>query len=325
MFTPHTLGLALVMMITSAVCWGSWANTYKGVKNYRFELFYWDYAIGIFVVSLILAFTMGSSGHNAASFLNNVRSADLGNIGYTLLAGVVFNLANLLLVAAIDMAGLAVAFPISIGIALVVGVVLSYALQPKGSAAFLALGVICALVAVILDGKAYGALASTGRSASRKSIVTSVVSGVLMGLWAPFVTHAMTRGNTLGPYSVGVFLTAGALLSCFIWNVYFMKHPLVGKPVEFSGFFHAPASGHLFGLLGGFIWGVGTVFNMAAASLTGVAISYAIGQSAPMVAALWGIFAWNEFEASGPRAKLYLTLMFVSYGLAIFLVSRAYG
>lgn len=325
MFTPHTLGLALVMMITSAVCWGSWANTYKGVKNYRFELFYWDYAIGIFVVSLILAFTMGSSGHNAASFLNNVRSADLGNIGYTLLAGVVFNLANLLLVAAIDMAGLAVAFPISIGIALVVGVVLSYALQPKGSAAFLALGVICALIAVILDGKAYGSLASTGRSASRKSIVTSVVSGVLMGLWAPFVTHAMTRGNTLGPYSVAVFLTAGALLSCFIWNVYFMKRPLVGKPVEFSGFFHAPASGHLFGLLGGFIWGVGTVFNMAAANLTGVAISYAIGQSAPMVAALWGIFAWKEFEASGPRAKLYLTFMFVSYGLAIFLVSRAYG
>ncbi|HEU5336855.1 MAG TPA: GRP family sugar transporter [Terriglobales bacterium] len=325
MFTPHTLGLALVMMITSAVCWGSWANTYKGVKNYRFELFYWDYAIGIFVMSLILAFTMGSSGHNAASFVNNVRSADLGNIGYTLLAGVVFNLANLLLVAAIDMAGLAVAFPISIGIALVVGVVLSYALQPKGSAAFLAVGVVCALIAVILDGKAYGSLASTGRSASRKSIVTSVVSGVLMGLWAPFVTRAMTRGNTLGPYSVAVFLTAGALLSCFIWNVYFMKHPLVGKPVEFSGFFHAPASGHLFGLLGGFIWGVGTVFNMAAANLTGVAISYAIGQSAPMVAALWGIFAWKEFEASGPRAKLYLTLMFVSYGLAIFLVSRAYG
>lgn len=325
MFTPHTLGLALVMMITSAVCWGSWANTYKGVKNYRFELFYWDYAIGIFVVSLILAFTMGSSGHNAASFVNNVRSADLGNIGYTLLAGVVFNLANLLLVAAIDMAGLAVAFPISIGIALVVGVVLSYALQPKGSAAFLALGVVCALIAVILDGKAYGSLASTGRSASKKSIVTSVVSGVLMGLWAPFVTHAMTRGNTLGPYSVAVFLTAGALLSCFIWNVYFMKHPLVGKPVEFSGFFHAPASGHFFGLLGGFIWGVGTVFNMAAANLTGVAISYAIGQSAPMVAALWGIFAWKEFEASGARAKIYLTFMFVSYGLAIFLVSRAYG
>jgi glucose uptake protein len=325
MYTPHTLSIALLMMITSAVCWGSWANTYKGVKNYRFELFYWDYAVGIFVISLILAFTMGSSGHNSASFLNNVHAADPGNIGYALLAGVVFNLANLLLVAAIDMAGLAVAFPVSIGIALVVGVVLSYALQPKGNAAFLAVGVACALLAVILDGKAYSNLASTGRSVSRKSIVVSVISGILMGLWAPFVTHSMTRGNTLGPYSVCVFLTFGALLSCFIWNIYFMKHPLVGESVDFSGFFHAPASGHFFGLLGGFIWGIGTVFNMSAANLTGVAISYAIGQSAPMVAALWGIFAWKEFAASGARAKVYLTFMFVFYGLAIFLVSRAYG
>src|SRR5437764_1371827 len=206
MFTPQSLGVALAMMIASAICWGSWANTYKGVKNYRFELFYWDYAIGIFVISLILGHTMGSSGRDASSLVNNIHSADVSNVVYALIGGALFNLANLLLVAAIDMAGLAVAFPVSIGIALVVGVVLSYALQPKGHAGFLALGVTCALVAV---------------------------------------------------------------------------------------------------------------------SLTGVAISYAIGQSAPMVAALWGILAWKEFEGSGPRAKLYLTFMFFFYGLAIFLVARA--
>ncbi len=325
MFTPSSLGIALLMMITSAVCWGSWANTYKGVKNYRFELFYWDYAVGIFLISLLLAFTIGSSGHDASSFLNNVRTTDSSNIINALVGGALFNLANLLLVAAIDMAGLAVAFPISIGIALVVGVVLSYALQPRGSATFLGLGVACALIAVILDGKAYGSLAATGRSISKKSFVVCVVSGVLMGLWAPFMTHAMTRGNTLGPYSAAVFLTLGALLSCFIWNIYFMKHPLVGEPVNFSGFFRGPASGHLLGLFGGCIWGVGTVFNLVAASFTGVAISYAIGQSAPMVAALWGILAWKEFDNAGTRAKAYLALMFVFYGLAIFLVARANG
>jgi glucose uptake protein len=325
MFTPQSLSIALLMMATSAICWGSWANTYKGVKNYRFELFYWDYAIGIFLVSLILALTLGSSGHDSASFANNVHSADTSNIVNALIGGALFNLANLLLVAAIDMAGLAVAFPISIGIALVVGVVLSYALQPKGNAMFLALGVASAFIAVVLDGKAYGSLAVAGRSISKKSIVTCVVSGVLMGLWAPFMTHAMTRGNPLGPYSAAVFLTLGALLSCFIWNVYFMKHPLVGEPVSFGGFFRGPASGHLLGLLGGFIWGTGTVFNLAAGSLTGVAISYAIGQSAPMVAALWGILVWKEFENSGSRAKLYLALMFVFYALAILLVARANG
>ncbi|HYL13352.1 MAG TPA: AcrB/AcrD/AcrF family protein [Terriglobales bacterium] len=269
MFTPQSLAVALVMMITSAICWGSWANTYKGVKNYRFELFYWDYAVGIFLISLIFALTMGSTGHDSSSFLNNVHFADSSNIVYALIGGALFNLANLLLVAAIDMAGLSVAFPVAIGIALVVGVVLSYALQPKGSAELLAAGVACALVAVILDGKAYGSLAAAGRTVTKKSLITCVVSGILMGLWAPFMTHAMTRGNTLGPYSAAVFLTLGALLSCFIWNIYFMKHPLVGESVGFSGFLHAPASGHLLGILGGFIWGIGTVFNLVAVERDG--------------------------------------------------------
>lgn len=313
------------MMITSAVCWGSWANTYKGVKGYRFELFYWDYAVGIFLISLVLAFTMGSTGNDSSSFLSNVQSSGTSNIVSTLAGGAIFNLANLLLVAAIDMAGLAVAFPISIGIALVVGTLLNYILQPKGKLVFLAGGVACALIAVILDGKAYGSLTSAGRSVSRKSIVTCMVSGVLMGLWSPFTTYGTTRGNVLTPYSSVVFLTMGALLSCFIWNLYFMKRPLAGEPVNFSGFFSGPLSGHLLGLFGGVVWGVGTVFNVVAGKATSFAISYAIGQSAPMVAALWGIFVWKEFANSGPRAKAFLALMFVFYGLAIFLVARAYG
>jgi glucose uptake protein len=325
MFTPTSLSVALIMMIVSAICWGSWANTYKGVKNYRFELFYWDYAIGIFLISLVLALTMGSTGHDSSSFLNNVEAADTSNIISTLVGGAIFNLANLLLVAAIDMAGLAVAFPVSIGIALVVGTVLSYILQPKGNVLLLMTGVACALVAVILDGMAYGSLISAGRAVSRKSIVTCVVSGVLMGLWNPFVAYGATRGNPLTPYSSVVFLTLGALLSCFIWNIYFMKRPLVGEPVSLSGFFAGPRSGHLLGLFGGAVWGTGTVFNIVAGKVTSYAIAYAIGQSAPMVAALWGVLAWKEFAGSGSRAKLYLTLMFVFYGLAILLVARANG
>lgn len=324
MFTPQTLGVALAMMITSAICWGSWANTYKGVKNYRFELFYWDYAIGIFLISLILALTMGSTGHNELSFLNNVRSADSANIYWTMVGGALFNLANLLLVAGIDMAGLAVALPVSIGIALVVGTVLSYILQPKGNIVFLGMGVLCALIAVIFDGKAFGSL-TAARSVSRKSIIICIVSGVLMGLWNPFVAYGATRGNALTPYSSCFFLTLGALLSCFIWNIYFMKKPLVGEPVNFGGFFSAPGSGHLLGFIGGVVWGIGTVFNVVAGKSTSFAISYAIGQSAPMVGALWGIFAWKEFAGAGSRAKAYLTLMFIFYGLAIFLVARANG
>jgi glucose uptake protein len=185
------------------------------------------------------------------------------------------------------------------------------------------------VVAVILDGKAYGSLNKTSLNktsgaVSRKSILTCLVSGVLMGLWAPFVTHAMTQGNSLGPYSIGVFFTLGALLSCLIWNVYFMKHPLVGDPVNFGGYFRGPAAGHILGLLGGAIWGAGTVFNLVAANFTGVAISYAIGQSAPMVAALWGVLAWKEFQGANRQAKTFLALMFLFYVLAILLVARAH-
>src|SRR5258708_12080031 len=226
MFTPHSLEIALLMMVTSAVCWGSWGNYLKGVKNYRFELFYWDYAIGIFLISLVLALTMGSTGNDANSFLNNVHSADTSNIVSTLIGGAIFNLANLLLVAAIDMAGLAVAFPVSIGIALVVGVIFSYIRQPKGNAALLAAGVVCAFIAVVLDGKAYGSLAIAGRSVSKKSITTCIVSGVLMGLWPDFVARAMSNGKILGPYSIAVVLTLGALLSCLIWYVYFALIPV---------------------------------------------------------------------------------------------------
>ncbi len=325
MFTPPSLTIALLMMIVSAICWGSWANTYKGVKNYRFELFYWDYAIGIFLISLVLSLTMGSSGHDSSSFLNNVRAADPSNVLSALIGGAIFNLANLLLVAAMDLAGLAVAFPVAIGIALVVGVVLNFILQPKGSGLLLAGGVACALIAVVLDGKAYGSRASAGRGVSRKSIILCVVSGILMGLWSPFMTYAMTRGHSLTPYSGSTFLTLGSLLSCFVWNIYFMKRPLVGDPVSFSGFFTGPPSGHLLGLIGGFVWGAGTVLNLTAGKLTGQAISYAIGQSSPMVAALWGIFAWKEFAGAGTSAKVYLSLMFIFYGLAIVMVALANG
>lgn len=322
MFTPQSFGLALVMMIITAVCWGSWANTFKGVKNYRFELFYWDYALGIFLTALIYALTLGSVQNDPSSFLNNVRAADTANIGWALVGGAIFNLANLLLIAGMDMVGMATAFPVAIGIALVVGVILSYVQQPKGDVTLLAAGVACALIAVILDGKAYGELGA-GKAASRKGMMTCIVAGVLMGLWAPFSTRALTHGNPLGEYSVCVFLTLGALLSCPIWNIYLMKHPLVGEPVEFSDFFRGPVRGHVLGLVGGAIWCTGLVFFSVASHYTGVAISYSIGQSSPMVAALWGIFAWKEFAGASRVAKAYLAMMFVAYILAILLVARA--
>ncbi len=292
------------------------------MKGYRFELFYWDYAAGIVLVSLALALTMGSLRPDPSSFLPNLRAADAANIAAAAFAGVIFNLANLLLVAGIELAGLAIAFPVAIGLALVEGVVLSYALSPKGNAGLLALGVAAAVVAVALDGKAYGQL--TGARAGRRGILVCVASGLLMGLWAPFVTRALTTGRALGPYGIAVCFTSGAFVSCFLFNTYLMKRPIVGAPVGFGDFRRAPLRAHALGLLGGAIWGVGTVFNLVAASSVGVAVAYAIGQAAPMVAALWGVLAWREFVGAPRRARVYLALMFAFYCVAIAFVAAAH-
>ena len=325
MFLPHGFSTALAMTVASTLCWGSWANTYKLTRGYRFELFYWDYAIGIVLVSLLWALTLGSAGASGEPFLANVLAADRINIVWALVGGVIFNVANLLLVAGIDMAGLAIAFPVAIGIALVVGVVLSYAIDPRGNPLALGAGVALALVAVFFDGRAYSALTRGGSPVSRKSLVVCVVSGVLMGSFAPFVTRALTSGHALGPYSIAVFFTIGALLSCFVVNVYFMRKPLAGEPVDFSGFSSARVADHLLGVAGGFVWGTGTVFNFVAASFVGVAISYAIGQAAPMVAAIWGIAVWREFRGAPPRAWVYVALMFACYAAALAVLASAYG
>ncbi len=241
------------------------------------------------------------------------------------LGGFIFNIANVLLIAGIEIVGLAIAFPISIGIALVEGVLLSYLLRPQGNAMILFLGVAMALLAVILVGQSYGALRAGSTTISRKGVGICIVSGLLMGIFAPFVTKAMSSGHTLTPYTTAVLLTLGAFLCCFVFNPILMRKPLVGAPVPLSAYFRTPTSYHLLGLLGGAIWGTGAVFNFVAASKVGVPITYAIGQSSPMIATLWGVFAWHEFRGANLKARLYLTGMFAAYLLALVLIARAYS
>lgn len=276
-------------------------------------------------MALLLALTLGSHGAAGEPFLRNLQSAGRANLAFALIGGFLFNIANLLLVAGIDIAGLAVAFPIAIGIAVVEGVGLSYWVQPRGNGRELAMGVGLAVLAVLLDAMAYRQLGSgAGREVSRRGIVVNVVAGLLMGTFAPFVTRAMTNGHALTPYSISVLFAAGALLCCFVVNVYFMRRPLVGEPVDFSGYGKAGARNHLLGIAGGAVWGLGGGMNFIAAGFVGVAISYAIGQAAPMIAALWGVLVWKEFAGANRKAYVYLALMFVCYLLAIGTIALAY-
>jgi glucose uptake protein len=302
-YQPQAYSIVLLFMLASMLCWGSWANTRKLTAGYPFSLFYWDYVAGILVGSLLWGFTLGSVGNDSASFLANLRAADSTHLLYAISGGVIFNVANLLLVAAIDLAGMAVAFPVGIGLALIVGVVLNYAIHPAGNPLFIFGGVALIAAAIMLDALAYKRRESSNPTSTR-GVVLSIVSGVLMGIFYPFVAKSTLGDHALGPYAVGFIFAIGVALCSLPLNSFLMGHSLTGEPsTSFAQYLKTKGSWHFWALLGGMIWCTGAVSSFVASkvNLVGPAVSYAIGQGATMVSAVWGVFVWREF-ASAPRA-----------------------
>ncbi|WP_437919952.1 GRP family sugar transporter [Sphingobacterium sp. LRF_L2] len=327
MFIVESYFLAIVFCFITMVCWGSWANTQKVVQDkWRFELFYWDYVIGIFLLSLLGAFTMGSMGEGGRSFLVDIQQAKATAVGNAFFGGILFNLANILLTAAIAAAGMAVAFPIGIGLALVIGVVINYVLISKGDPFYLFLGVLFVTIAIVLNALAYSQKAKSAKTSSKKWILVSILAGVLMSLFYPFVAAGVDLTNfhepavgKMTPYTAFVVFSVGILASNFAFNSYLMSRPLEGAPIRYSTYFKGRGSYHLVGILGGCIWGLGNLLNFIAAGKAGPAISYGLGQGATLVAALWGVFIWREFKGSTASTYRILTVMFLFFiaGLAL--------
>jgi glucose uptake protein len=336
---------AVIFCIITMLCWGSWANTQKAVgKRWRFELFYWDYVFGVVLASLIFAFTFGSIGEHGRGFLQDLAQADMSNVGWALLGGAVFNLANILLVAAIALSGMAVAFPVGIGLALVLGVLINY--FGKGSTAnpyllFIGVGLVAA--AIILDARAYRKLAGPTASGSVKGLVLAVLCGILMSLFYFFVSQAIgkvviegaaepvkvtaenLRAGVIQPgkmtaYTANMIFALGILLSNFVINTAIMAKPFVGEPVPLGDYFKGAMSDHLWGIVGGMIWAVGTTLNLAASGQASEAVAYGLGQGATMVAAFWGVFVWREFRNAPRGTTPLLALMFILFLIGLGLV-----
>jgi glucose uptake protein len=326
---PHTYQAALFLMILSMLCWGSWANTLKLCPRYRFQLFYWDYAIGMVLCALALGLTAGSHGGAGTPLIPDIVQTAPVLVFYAFLGGVIFNVANLLLVAAIDVAGLAVAFPVGIGLALVIGAISNYVITPVGNPLLLFGGVALVAVAIVLDAAAYRKRETSAKATTTRGIVLSLVAGVLMGCFYPFVARALNGvpGEAApGPYAVSVFFAAGLLLSTFPANWLLMRKPLDGKPpVKGRDYWPAPLGWHLAGVFGGAIWCLGGVANFVAsgAHLVGPAVSYTIGQGATMVSACWGVFVWHEFAGAPRAARKLLLFMFIFFLLGLGAVALA--
>jgi glucose uptake protein len=326
MYQPQTYAVALAFMFVTMLCWGSWANTVKLCPGYRFQLFYWDYVGGLLLGALAWGATLGSMGATGNSFWADLCSADGHHLGLAIAGGVTFNLANLLLVAAIDIAGLAVAFPIGIGLALVVGAVSSYLIAPHGNPWMLFGGIVLVVAAIVLDAGAYRLRELQHAATSRRGVILSLIAGLLMGCFYPFVSKAMTGEHSMGPYSTAFVFALGVLLCSIPANYLLMRRPLDGGPkVTMGGYAKAPFNWHLWGMVGGLIWCTGTTLNFVAsrAQIVGPAVSYSIGQGATMVSAAWGVFVWREFAQAPAAAKKLIVWMFLFFLCGLTLIALA--
>lgn len=326
MFQPEVYSLALAFMIGSMICWGSWANTMKLTPGWAFQLYYWDYVAGIVLTTLFWGLTMGSFGADGLSFLADLRQASTGHFLYAIAGGIAFNVANLLLVAAIEIAGMAVAFPLGIGIALVVGVLLSYLLAPVGNLWMLLTGVALVMTAIVFDAIAYRRRETVKKRASTLGIVLSLICGVLMGLFYPLVSKASDGPGALGPYAVAFIFALGVALCTVPCNLWLIYRPLLRSgPIRMRNYVQAPLHWHIWALAGGGIWATGAVLNFVAshAALVGPAVSYAIGQGATMISAAWGVFVWREFADAPHKSRKLIPYMFLLFltGLALVAVT----
>jgi len=324
--------MAVTLCFITMLCWGSWANTQKlASKEWQFQLFYWDYALGVLLLALVLAFTMGSFGTSGRSFLPDLQQADASSFTRALLGGAVFNVANILLVAAIDIAGMAIAFPVGIGLALVIGVVMNYRATPVGNPVLLFIGVGCIVLAILLDAMIYHRLPSPGQKSVVKGLIISILAGVAMGFFYRFVAASMAadfvtpEAGKFTPYTAVVVFSLGLFLSNFLLNSIVMAKPFSGAPVSFTDYFaKGNARLHSIGILGGVIWSIGMSLSIIASGAAGFAISYGLGQGATMVASLWGVFIWKEFKDAPAGTNKYVTMMFLFFivGLGLIIAAR---
>lgn len=331
MFIIQSYSTAILFCIITMLCWGSWANTQKlASKSWRFELFYWDYVIGILLFSIFSAFTLGSSGNEGRSFLDDLHQASFYNIGSALLGGVIFNAANILLSAAIAIAGISVAFPVGIGLALVLGVLVNYFAAQKGNPTLLFAGVVLVMVAIVFNAAAYRKQQSVNKGVSTKGLVLSLVAGALMSFFYRFIAASMDLENFVSPlagkmtpYTAVFIFSVGIFLSNFVFNTYLIKKPFTGEPTSYAAYFNGKFKTHLIGILGGLIWGLGNSFNLIASGKAGPAISYGLGQGATLVAAIWGVFIWKEFKSAPKGTNTLVAAMFFFFvaGLGLLIVS----
>jgi glucose uptake protein len=331
MYIIENYATAVLFCIITMISWGSSSNTQKLVSSaWRVEFFCWDYAVGILVTALVFALTMGSYGVEGRSFIVDIQQADFKSISSALFGGVIFNVANILFIAAVSIAGISVAFSVGSGLALVIGVIVNYLDVPIGNVTLIFSGVFLIVLAILLNALAYKRMPDVVASGSTKGLLISISSGILMGLFFKYVANSMFLNfkipveGKLSPYSATFVFASGVFLSNIFSNTFIMFKPFVGTPVVVTDYFKGSIKDHLLGILGGAIWCIGMCFSIIASEKAGTAISYGLASGAIGVASIWGIYFWKEFKNAPKGTSFLLNMMLLSFfaGLALIVISR---
>jgi len=331
MVLVQNYSLAVFLCAVAMICWGSWQNTQNLIgKSWRFEHYYWDFSVGILLFALLMAFTFGSIGTEGRSFIPDLSQADPKSLLSAAVGGIIWNMGTLLLVAAISIAGMSVAFPIGGGIGWTLGILINYIGKPEGNPAFLFGGTAFIILAIIMSMLSYQKLAANQKKPTLKGIVLSFLAGLCIAFFYRFVASSLATdfspadAGKISSYTAVVFFSIGALICTAIVNPFFMSKPVQGEPVKMDVWFKAPTRTHLLGMLGGAIWCLGNSVSFMSVGAASPAISYGLSNSAPVVAAIWGIFVWKEFKDAPKGTNLLLSLMFACYlaGLVLIVYSR---
>ena len=330
-------GLAIFAYVFCMLCWGSWSNTQKlAAKNWRFELFYWDFIIGLVLTAFVWGLTAGSLGGHGNTFIADLKQADGQSILYAVLGGIIWNLGNLVFVAAIALAGMSVAFPIGGGIGWIGGIIFNYILEVRGGSQMattpkimLWSGVVVIFVAIALSMVAYNKKAVQQKKPSAMGIILAVLSGFGFAFFYGFVVKSLDPGfvdggqGNLGPYSGSFLFTVGAFIATLILNPFVMRKPVEGAPVTFKQYFAGNLKTHSTGVLGGFIWASGLVVSFMAVGSGNPAVSYALSNASPVVAILWGVFVWKEFKGAPKGTNTLLFAMFTLFLIALVVITAS--
>jgi glucose uptake protein len=319
-------------MVLSLLCLGSWPSLFKMAGKWRFELFYFDFAVGLIVAALIYAFTVGNLGYDGFNFLDDLQHAGKRQWLFGFLAGVIFNFANMLLMAAVSLAGISIAFPMSIAMAVLIGTAMGSLSHSLGNSLLVMLGCLLLIMSVVINAVSYnimnharheqlardGKAKSTRRPSSVKAIVIALVSGLLMGSFNPLLDKARAGDVGMGPYALAAMFGLGVFFTTPVFSIFFMNLPVEGEPVDFSSYFSSRPKQHILGVIAGMIWLTGILATMVSGNVPEGAVGnpvvrFMLMEAWPILTTFWGVLVFGELKGSDVRVKIMTLLMVVLF------------